>query len=451
MPASARELAMELLTRVEQEGAYSNILLNQLLRQSQLDRREAGFATELVYGTIQRRNTIDYFLARFVPKGLHKLDPWVRSLLRLSFYQLYYLDRVPAHAAVNEAVNLAKKHGHAGIAGMVNGVLRNVLRQRETLVLPADLPDVKRIALEHSHPEWMVARWIREYGAEEAEKLCAANNEAPPVSVRANALRQSAGELVLELREAGYEAEPSPLAPAGVRVAGAGNMADSPWYERGALSVQDESSMLVAEALAPEPGMTVLDCCAAPGGKTTHLAEKMQDRGRIVACDVHEHKEALIRRQAERLGLTSIDTQVTDARELAAKYPPASFDRILLDAPCSGLGVIRRKPDLKWAKEESEIASVAKVQQELLEAVHGLLKPGGVLVYSTCTTAREENAGMVKQFLEAHPDFRLEPLPADVFGPDKLPGADSGMVQLLPQQFHSDGFFIARLRKQENG
>ncbi|MBP1156092.1 16S rRNA (cytosine(967)-C(5))-methyltransferase RsmB [Paenibacillus sp. PvR098] len=444
---SAREAALDVLLRIEQDRSYSNLLLNRTLQQYKLDRLDAGLATEIVYGTIQRQGTIDYFLEPFVKGGLFKLQPWVRSLLRLSFYQLYYLDRIPEHAVVNEAVQLAKRRGHQGISGMVNGVLRNVLRRKAELVLPEGLPSERRIALTTSHPEWMVRRWIRQFGEQAAERICEANNEPPRVSIRANRLRLAPAELAERLRQGGLEAEASEVAPAGVIVRGGGNMALTPGYAEGLFTIQDESSMLVAEWVDPQPGERVLDCCAAPGGKTTHLAEKMQDRGEVVACDVHEHKEQLIREQAERLGLSSIRTVTADARKLSAQFPPESFDRILLDAPCSGLGVIRRKPDMKWSKKESELETVCDVQHELLESIHSLLKPGGVLVYSTCTVEKAENEEMVRSFLQRHPEFVPDAPPNEETGRLPMP-AGQASVQIMPYDFGTDGFFIARLRKR---
>lgn len=445
----AREAALDVLTRVERDQAYSNLLLHQTLEKHRLERQDAALATELVYGTIGRLNTVDYFLEGFVAKGLARLEPWVRSLLRLSFYQLYYLDRIPPHAAVNEAVELAKRRGHQGISGMVNGVLRNVLRRKNELQLPSNLPAVKRIALEYSHPEWMVERWLHRYGEADTIAICAANNEPPRSSVRVNRLRIEREQMLDQLRSSGYEAELSALAPAGITVTGGGNLASTPWYQSGELSIQDESSMLVAEVLAPEPGMRVLDCCAAPGGKSAHLAELMHDKGSVCASDVHEHKEKLICDQAQRLRLTCIRTLVSDARNLSEHYPAESFDRILLDAPCSGLGVIRRKPDLKWAKQAGEIAEIARVQQAILANVHLLLKPGGVFVYSTCTLEPEENEEQIRNFLHHHPNFELAPFPDRILpeGWIKKEGA-GGMLQLLPHHFHSDGFFIARLVKR---
>ncbi|MFC0216067.1 16S rRNA (cytosine(967)-C(5))-methyltransferase RsmB [Paenibacillus chartarius] len=447
-PASARSVALDVLTGVDEQGAYSNLLLNQTLQRSGLSRPDAALATELVYGTIQRLNTIDHFLGRFVRGGLAKLEPWVRSLLRLSYYQLAYLERVPDHAAVSEAVNLAKRRGHAGIAGMVNGTLRTVIRERDGGGLTVDgrgLTPAEALALRHSYPAWLCQRWIDRFGLETAERICAAGNTPPHTSVRANALRGSREELLHELQQQGVDAAPSELAPQGLVLRGGGSAAMLPQFAAGELSIQDESSMLVAELLAPEPGMAVLDCCAAPGGKTTHIAEKLRGEGAVWASDVHEHKIKLIDEQAQRLGLTNIRTICADARELAHRFPPESFDCILLDAPCSGFGVIRRKPDLKWAKMPDDIPAINAIQREILESIHPLLKPGGVLVYSTCTIEREENEDTVQAFLANHTEFAL-----DKASPVRLPEPllpFTGMVTILPHQFGSDGFFIARMRK----
>ncbi|WP_452445287.1 16S rRNA (cytosine(967)-C(5))-methyltransferase RsmB [Paenibacillus psychroresistens] len=448
-PMSAREMALEILTRVEQDKSYSNLLLNQMLQKHPLERADAGLVTEIVYGTIQHLNTIDYYLNSFVAKGLKKLEPWVRSLLRLSLYQVVYLERIPDHAIVNEAVNIAKIKGHQGISGMVNGVLRNVIRQKDQLKLPTDLPPAGRISLQYSHPKWMVARWIKQFGEPTTELICAANNSSPSTSARVNTLKFTPAEMLAAMQLEGIEARASKLAPDGIIMEHAGNLAFTRWFGEGSITVQDESSMLVAEAVNPQPGMRVLDCCAAPGGKTTHLAEKMKDTGSIVACDIHEHKIALIREQANRLQLKSIETVFSDAIDLSKHYEAESFDCILLDAPCSGLGVIRRKPDLKWAKQEQEIAAICIIQRSLLNAVHSLLKPGGILVYSTCTMEYTENQGMVKQFIELQPQFSLEAFPNDQLAEISADSATIGMLQILPHQYNSDGFFIARMRKKQ--
>lgn len=447
-PVTVRELAMDALVRVEKEKAYSNLLLNQILHSRELSRSDAGLLTELVYGTIQRLNTLDYYISRFLSKGLGKLEPWVKNLLRLSFYQLVYLDRIPAHAAVNEAVTIAGRRGHKGISGMVNAVLRNALRKPEELRIPPGLPAKETIALECSHPEWLVERWLEQFGERTTRDICESNNIAPHASIRVNGLRTTRDQLLTQLRDQGYIANPSAIAPDGIVVENGGNMALTSGFESGLYSIQDESSMLVAEMLAPAAGMTVLDCCAAPGGKTAHIAEKTGDQGIIYAFDIHDHKRKLIDAQAQRLGLRSIQTGVLDAAKLPERFAPAAFDRILLDAPCSGLGVIRRKPDLKWTKSPADIADISRMQDELLSAVSGLLKPGGILVYSTCTLEREENEGAIERFLAGHREFVLDNL-AD----QRLPELQNrfispGILRLLPHYYGSDGFFIAAMRKQ---
>lgn len=447
---SARALAVKVLSAVEQDGAYSNLELNRRLKEADLSSADAGLATELVYGTIARRNTLDYYLERFVAKGTAKLQPWVRSLLRISAYQLIYLDRIPEHAVVSEAVNLAKKLGHQGISGMVNGVLRNMIRNKEQLHVSSHLPVAERISLEHSHPLWMVERWIAQYGEETTEAICRANNEPPAVSIRVNTTMTTRDKLMEEMVSSGSVVEASHLSPDGILVRSGGNMALTSWYRDGLFSVQDESSMLVAEAVAPEEGQSVLDCCAAPGGKTAHIAEKMRDRGRIIANDVHAHKRELILDQAERLGLSCIDAVTGDALDLNRRYAESSFDRILLDAPCSGLGVIRRKPDVKWTKSSSDIEDISSLQRELLDCVAPLLKPGGILVYSTCTIESAENEDMVADFLDRHPEYKAIETSAWSQPGSREWKAVNGGVQILPQYAHSDGFYIARLTRTVN-
>jgi 16S rRNA (cytosine967-C5)-methyltransferase len=445
-------VAWRVLMRVGEEGAFSGIELNHALKQAQLSREDASLATELVYGTIQRLNTIDWVLAGRVKGWPDRVEPKVQSLLRLSYYQLRWLTRVPPYAVVNEAVRLAKKHGHPGVAGLVNAVLRGLLREGVAPPLPGGLTAAERIALEHSHPLWLVERWIAEYGSETAEAICRAGNEPPHQSARANPLRTSRDRLLREMREAGLDARPSLLSEAGVTVARGGNLAATPWFAEGQLTIQDESSMLVAAVANPQPGSVAVDCCAAPGGKATQLAELMGDRGTVVANDVHPRKAELIRRHAERLGLSSIRVVTGDAEDLPERLGAESADVVLLDAPCSGLGVIRRKPEIKWNKAERDIADLAELQAKLLDRAQALVKPGGVLVYSTCTIARRENEENVRRFLSGHPSFSLDPVwPENVLAPLRAAGLPvdpfSGMVQILPHHFGTDGFFIARFRR----
>lgn len=452
-PQGARELAMNVLHNVEVKGAFSGLELNQALSSSDLSRADAGLATELVYGTIQRMNTIDYDLASRVKGWPKKVEPWVRSLLRMSYYQLRWLTRVPAHAAVDEAVRIAKKRGHAGIAGLVNGVLRGLLREGFEAPLNAKLSEAERLSLLHSHPVWLVERWISQFGVQKTEEICAANNEPPHASARINPLRMERQQLLEAMREDGLTVTPSPLASNGVIAERAGNLVHTPWYKDGQISIQDESSMIVAAVADPRAGMLVLDCCAAPGGKSMSMAERMQNKGKVIANDVHAHKEALVRQQAERLGLSCVETMTGDAMDLPNRLRSQSFDVVLLDAPCSGLGVIRRKPEIKWTKTPEDIESLAVLQSQLLRRVQALVKPGGVLVYSTCTIASEENEQTIQHFLNEYPEFSLDAAwPEEALAPFRERGivaeAFTGMLQILPYMFGSDGFFIARLRRQ---
>lgn len=444
----AREVALEILLRVEEQKSYSNLELKQVLDKTELSAADVGLVTELVYGTIQRQNTLDLVLAKFIKGGGKKLQPWVRILLRLSLYQIRFLDRIPDHAAVHEAVEMAKKRGHQGISSLVNGVLRNVLRQPQVWGEGPQGGLAAQIAFEESHPEWLVERWLHTYGEETVRAICRSNNTAPHTTIRVNTLKTDRERLLAEMAREFPGVQASSVSPFGILFP-SGNAAATSWFREGFCTVQDESSMLVAPALAVQPGHRVLDACAAPGGKTTHLAELMNNQGQIVACDVHPHKRQLIEQTAARLGITNIETLVSDALELPEKGL-GTFDRILLDAPCTGFGVIRRKPDLKWNKTASDIAHISALQGKLLQQVAKLLAPGGLLVYSTCTIEPEENQRIVERFVADHPGFELDrTLAADL--PKQVTetiDAEKGYVQLLPSHFQSDGFFISRLKRK---
>lgn len=447
---NGRELALIVLTKIDQERAYSNIQLNQAIMQSNLSAQEISLATELVYGTLQRRATLDWVISKLVQVD-KKLEDWVRNLIRLSLYQLLFLERIPSHAIVNEAVELAKKHGHKGISGFVNGVLRNAIRNRNTLLDFSELPASERLAVESSHPEWFVVKMQSLFGAEQAQELCYANLERPFAVVRTNFLKVTREELMISLQaELGEDAiiTESPVSKAGIRIIGSGNLTTTNLYKKGYFSIQDDSSMLVAEFVAPEPGMTVLDATAAPGGKSLYLAELMQNHGRIIAVDQHAHRVKLITEQAERLGIDIIESHVSDANDLRNNFEPI-FDRILLDAPCSGLGVLRRKPELKWRMTEAEILKLADIQLNLLKNLAPLLKNDGVFVYSTCTLAEEENQAVIRAFLAENADYQLGKQSLDLLGATVTKKAliEPGMLQILPHYFDSDGFFISRMVK----
>lgn len=445
---SLREAALDFLIQWEKEQAYSNLLLNQTLRRSQFSDKDRRLFTELVYGSIQRLNSLDWMINRLVKKGVYSLDSWVRQLLRLSIYQLMFLDKIPSHAAVFESVKIAKKRGHKGIAGFVNGVLRSLLRQKETLLPPSEPKTIGEKEISYSHPGWLIKRMEEIYGEDETQKMLQANNSASKITVRVNQLKTDRKQWIeLWGTMIGGGAVPSLLCGEGVVIESGVNPVFTSLFKDGLCTVQDESSMLVAYALDPKPGMSILDACAAPGGKTTHLAERMGNKGCILACDIHPHKLRLIEENVNRLGTSIIKTKLADVRKLSVDVD-MQFDAILLDAPCTGLGVIRRKPDIKWTKDPRDIDALVEVQRELLHGVAPLLKTGGILVYSTCTTETRENQEQISHFLKGHPEFEWSSF-QEVLSPIIKERAilGEGWLQILPHHFASDGFFIAKLRK----
>ena len=438
---NVRDAALSILMAVEKQQAYSNLLLHQTIEKYQIDPKDRALLTELTYGTIQHKMTLDYYLEPFI-KG--KLDDWVRQLLRLSLYQIHYLSRIPDHAAVNEAVEISKRRGHKGIASMVNGILRSILR--EGVRSTEEITDkVERLSIETSHPLWMVKRFIAEYGFEDTEKMLKENNEPPVTTLRVNLFKRTVDQVLHLLTQEGYVVARSEHIPECIYLFN-GQAAKTTAFQKGFVTIQDESSMIPAYALQAEPGMTVLDMCSAPGGKTTHIAEKMRNTGKLVAMDIHQHKLKLVRENADRLGFSFIETMEMDARKASEIFPEESFDRILVDAPCSGLGVVKRKPDIKYTKSEKDFDSLKPIQLNLLEEAYKLLKPEGILVYSTCTVDREENEGTTKIFLEKHPDMQLTSFP-DVIKNIKTQNQE-GMLQIFPQDLRSDGFYVAVFQKK---
>ncbi|MFC4409263.1 16S rRNA (cytosine(967)-C(5))-methyltransferase RsmB [Chungangia koreensis] len=433
---NVREAALSILMAVEKNQAYSNLLLHNTIEKHGINPKDRSLLTEITYGTLQHKMTLDYYLKPFL-RG--KIEDWVKQLLRISLYQLLYLSRVPAHAVVNEAVEIAKRRGHKGISSMVNGVLRSI--QRQGVRSLDDIADpIERLAIETSHPLWMIKDWIKEYGFEKTREMAFENNRAPVQTVRVNTFKTTIESVVEKLEEDGLKVERSETVPECLYVTN-GQAVRTTAFKEGLITIQDESSMFPAHALKVEPGMRVLDMCAAPGGKSTHIAEKMENKGEIISLDLHEHKVKLIRENAERLGLSIIQAETADGRKAGEQFKTESFDRILVDAPCSGLGVIRRKPDIKYTKTEQDAKSLQKIQLDLLDEAYTLLKPGGILVYSTCTVEPTENREVSSQFMEKHPDMQAVDELSPLF-PQK------GMIQVLPQDFGSDGFFVAAFEKQ---
>jgi len=442
-PPPPRQAAVDILTAVEERAAFAGLALDAYLERRGVPAAARGYVTEAVYGVLRWRGTLDWMLAQCSQRPVEALEPLLRNILRLAAYEIRFLDSVPAPVACHAAVGLAKTRYHPGIAAFVNGVCREVARRAAADDWPwpdMDADPVTALAVRTSHPEWLVARWVQRFGAAEAQQLCEANNIPPPLHLRTNPLKTSREALAEQLRAQGAQVQPGRWAPQALHVRGLRRIARNPAFEKGLFTVQDEGAQLVGHALAPQPGQRVIDLCAAPGGKTTHLAELMQNRGQVIAVDVHARKLALVARAAHRLGLDIITVLAEDARTLPGKLAPA--DRVLVDAPCTGLGVLRRRPDLRWRKHQEELAALAKLQGELLEAAARLTLPGGVIVYSTCSTEPEETTAVVEAFLAAHPEFTAEPAP-----PRPCIAAPGPGGYLYPHRHGTDGFFMVRLHK----
>lgn len=444
---SSRFLAVDILKKIEVDEAYSNLLLRKVIDDNELSTEESNLLTELVYGVLQRKMTLDYQLEPFIKKQ-KKLQNWVIQLLRLSLYQMKYLDRIPEHAILNEAAKIARARGHRGIVGLVNGVLRNI--QREGVRDVEEISSLRvRLSIQYSLPIWLVDDFISQIGENETEKLAASLSERPKLSLRVNTKRISRKDAIAELEGEGFDVKESTISPFGIIVLNGLPIATRLFIE-GYLAIQDETSMLVAPALDVEPHHSVLDACAAPGGKTMHIATSFLDvakGGKVSALDIHEHKINLINDNANRQGvLDVVEAKQLDARNVMQEFPEESFDRILVDAPCSGLGLMRRRPEIRYTKTKNDIESLQKLQIEILEEASKALKMGGELVYSTCTITKLENQNVINAFLEKHSDFSIK----EVEYPNtEMTSQEDGTITIFPHEYGTDGFFISKLVKNK--
>ncbi len=460
---SARSIALHALIETELKQTPADEALNETLRRVRLDPRERALATELTYGVFRRRGTIDWRLAQVMDRPIERLPVVVKMTLRLGAYQLLYLDKIPDSAAVHESVRIVKPfHAKMGRdwSGFVNAVLRALLHTPEPACPDPATDPVAALAVRYSCPEWLIQRWLERFGPIQAERLCCAVSEIPPLTVRANTLRTSREALIERLAQTGVDARATAVSPVGIVLDKCGSVTELPGFCEGAFYVEDEAGQLIPLLLDPQPGERVLDACAAPGGKTTHLAALMRDQGEIVAVDRSPQRVRRMEDNCRRLGVSIVQPFVADARELTltsgrrgpgkdARTLPfnAPFDRILLDVPCSGLGVLRRHPEAKWRKQATALQRHQKLQREILEAVSALLRPGGVLVYSTCSTEPEENEQVVEQFCEAHAEFRRESVEPWV-PPAGLPLLTSrGDFSTMFNENSMDVFFAVRLRR----
>lgn len=441
--ANARELALQTLTDILIDGAYSNHALSEQIEKNELTVQDKNFMTELVYGTLQHEQLLNFYVTPFF-NG--KVKAWVRILIQMTLYQMLFLDSVPEHAAISEAVKIAKKRGGQFNGKLVNAILRELTRtplpSLDTIKDEAD-----RLAVETSHPLWLIKLWSKQFGWEKTIQMARANNERVNVTIRVNGVRGTREELKQKLESEGITCEYGNLSQDALVIL-KGNVIKTKAFEQGWFYVQDESSMLVARALKPKHHSKVLDTCSAPGGKTTHVAELMRQTGTVYAHDVYEHKIKLIEDNVKRLGLTNVVATLQDATTLNERYESDSFDAVLVDAPCSGLGILRRHPEVKITKQPSDLDEIMMIQKKILNTVAPLVKVGGTLVYSTCTVNRKENDKMVEQFLAQHPEYELDPTLVNRLPEVLHEQTKNGMVQLFPGDYQTDGFFIACLKRQ---
>lgn len=447
----ARDAALRVLLAVEKDGAYANLELQKHARRQKLSPSDTHFLTELVYGTLRRQGTLDYVIEQFSTVSVSRMNDCIRCIMRMGVYQLLFLDRVPARAVCHEAVEMAKSRRLFGLTGFVNALLRKISREQERIAYPdPDQDPAFYLSVKYSHPLWLVKRWLTRFGEDETVSLCMANNEPPSVVLRCNTLKNTPYQLLQRLTDEGLVVRPSALVSEGIIAEKAILLPELPSFQEGLYTVQDESSMIASVALNPVPGAFVIDACSGPGGKTTHLAQLMKNKGKILALDVHEHRLKLIEDTCGRLGITIVETKLLDARELPDQLRE-KVDYILVDVPCSGLGVIRRRPELRWRVEQGDLNLHAQQQMEILGQAGKCLKTGGIMLYSTCSTEPEENTGVVNSFLKEYTCFKLEALTPLLPFPladscDRI-DAQKGFLQLLPHRHGTDGFFLACLRK----
>lgn len=432
---NARTTALSALIACRRQGAWADGALKEYIARDRLDRRDAALATRLVYGVVQNRLLLDFWLERLVKGGTGRLQPVVLDILRLGLYQITQLDKIPPSAAVNEAVEQGKKYASRQAAGLINGVLRSALRERSALTPPEDL------SIRFSHPRPLVELLEAQVGAGELEALLESHNQLPPLTVQRNPLAVSEADFRRELADAGVEAMPHPWCRDSWLLQGSGSLEALPLFRQGGFYVQDPAARLAVTAAGLEPGMRVLDVCAAPGGKSFAAAMDLGGTGAVLSCDIHPHKITLMERGAARLGLHNLTARLQDATAFAPELAD-QMDAVLADVPCSGLGVIRKKPDIRY-KDLEPLGRLPEIQRRILDNVSRYVRPGGVLLYSTCTILHRENEAVAEAFLADHPEFSPEPFPL----PEALGGEHRAMVTLYPHRHGTDGFFICKLRR----
>lgn len=436
---NSREVALNIINRVLIEGAYSNLVLSNELNESDLNEKDRALVTELVYGTIRRKKTLDMIISNYI-KDISLMDERVLNILRMAIYQMHFLDKVPEFAACNEAVELAKQISVQD-SKLVNGILRSYTKNPDDM----DVKDkIDRLVYQYSYEPWFIRMIYKQYGEENGRKILSGLNATPKVTVRVNASKGEYDEVFERLEEMGYDVEEGYACPEAIIIKGGSSIENNELFREGLITVQDESAMLVSPLLDLNSGDVALDLCAAPGGKTTHIAELLENEGKVYSFDLHENKLSLINENLERLGLNNVEVEAMDATKLNSKYV-ACADKVLIDVPCSGLGIIRKKPEIKWNKSRKSLKDLVPTQRAIMENAWAYLKNGGTMIYSTCTLNAEENQDNVEWFLNKHKDAKVEKI--FLGNMDNFIYNNDGSLTILPNEY-MDGFYIAKISKK---
>lgn len=439
--ANARECALSVLVSCRRNGAWADAALKAQLAKTPLSAQDAALCSRIVYGVMQNELLLNWYLSAYCTQKLDHLQPPLADMLRIGAYQILFLDKVPDHAAVSESVELCRTNGRSAASGLVNAVLRKVAQNKSNLP-PLPEGNIARLSIAYSHPQWLVKKLVSLLGVEEAERFLRIDNEAAPMTVQVNPLKTDADALARELAGDGVKAVPHGWVPDCFELSGTGDLTTLTAFYQGRFTVQDAAAKLVTYAAGFEKGQDVLDVCAAPGGKSFAAAFAMENEGHILSCDLHENKLRRIREGAQRLGITCIETAAADGRTFREEWA-GRFDTVLCDVPCSGLGIIRKKPDIRY-KDVHEFKALPDIQRAILENSARYVRPGGVLVYSTCTVLPEENENVTDAFLSSHPEFIYEEF--------SLPNGEAapGYLTLWPQRNGTDGFYLSRMRRREH-
>jgi 16S rRNA (cytosine967-C5)-methyltransferase len=445
--SDARTLAVKILTRVERTDSYLEKLIDYEIKTEELNDYDKSLLNEICHGVIRWMRRLDWFLNGFYRGQWEKCMPEIKNTLRVALYQILFLNKIPDYAAVNEATEFVKRISTQKHADVVNGLLRTIIRTKEELIYPTrEIDEVKYLGIMQSHPNWMVKRWIQRFGFDEAEMLAESNNKRPILTIRINTLKTSKEEFLKRLAEKNIVYRFCKYAENFVTLRLMSKIYLDEDFKNGSYAIQDESAGIVSLLLNPRPDDVILDMCAAPGGKSTHMAQLLNNKGRIIAVDKYDAKIKMLKTNAERLGVSNIEFVQDDAAEFTEEIITSQkFDKILLDAPCSGLGVLSKKPDIRWKREIEDIIGLSKLQRKLLENASSYVKDGGVIVYSTCTTEPEENMEVVKDFLASHPEFVIDD--ASRYLSKDLVNGD-GCIETFPHKHNIDGSFAARLVKK---